>query len=228
MTTETNDLMLELKADVKELNEDGTFTGVASMYDVEDLTGDVIDKGAFRKTISENPNVTILWQHDVREPIGEGTVSEWQNKILLKGKLDIEDDPIALKAYSKLKRKRIKGLSIGFQTVKATFEEREDNGHTRYIRHIQELKLMEVSIVTFPALPQAQVTRVKSTEQELLSRIEQLEHKVLALAATNSTPAEVEPEPQTKANEPPVSPEPVARHSALSEGIDGILSMIPR
>lgn len=218
----TEDLFreFEVKADVREVNADGTFTGVASVYDVEDLTGDVIERGAFRKTISENPVIVILWQHDRTEPIGEGTVKEWQNKILIEGKLDIEDDPTALKAYRKLKSRRIKGLSIGFQTIKAAWEEREEDGHTRYVRRIQELKLHEVSVVTFPALPQAQVTRVKSADdsESMRSRIAELEAKVSALAATNATPpAEPAPavEPQSAA-----APEPIRDHSRVQQLID--------
>lgn len=147
--------------EIKEVNDDGTFTGIASQYGVEDLGGDIIDKGAFSKTIAENPGIPILWQHDSREVIGEGTVKEWQGKLLLTGQLDLED-PTAQKAYSKLKRKLIRGLSIGYTAVKSTWEEIKEGDVHKWIRHITELKLWEVSIVTFPMLPSAQVTRVKT------------------------------------------------------------------
>jgi HK97 family phage prohead protease len=190
----------------KELSEDGTFTGIASVYGVEDLGGDIIDKGAFTKTISENPTIPILWQHDQREVIGEGSIKEWQGKLLLTAKLDMSD-PVAVKAHAKMKAKLIKGLSIGFSTIKSTWAEVEG----RMIRHIQELKLWETSVVTFPMLPAAQVTRVKSAEEE--SRIASLEKQVQALLAAQATPA-VEP---AKATEPPPQQgiEPAKDHSAL-------------
>lgn len=196
--------------ELKEVNEDGSFVGVASVYGVEDLGGDVIEKGAFKKTISENPTVPILWQHKSDEVIGSGTVKEWQGKVLLEGQLDLED-PTAMKAYKKMKSKLIKGLSIGFNTIKHTWEDVEG----RMVRHITELKLWEVSVVTFPMLPAAQVTRVKSaTEEALESRVRDLEAKFQALQA-QTTP---EPEPVTPAEPPAVSPEPeVALHSWLSE-----------
>lgn len=172
--------LLELKAEVKELKEDGTFSGIASVYGVEDLGGDVIDKGAFSKTVAENPDVLILWQHQAAEVIGSGSVKEWQNKILINGQLDLED-PTGQKAYQKLKKKLIKGLSIGFQTIKATWEEIEENGRTRFVRHIQELKLWEISVVTFPMLPAAQVTRVKHVEDD--SRLTRVEERLEALSA---------------------------------------------
>jgi HK97 family phage prohead protease len=163
--------MERITLEIKEVSEDGTFTGIASAYGVEDLQGDVIDKGAFKKTIAENPNIPILWQHNPEEVIGEGTVKEWQGKIMLDGRLDLED-PTAQKAYQKLKKKLIKGLSIGFKTIKSSWEDVEG----RMVRHISELKLWEVSVVTFAALPDAMVTRVKSAD-EIEKRIKALEEK---------------------------------------------------
>jgi phage head maturation protease len=75
--------------EIKEVGEDGTFTGIASVYGVEDLGGDVIEKGAFKKTIEENPEVVILWQHDADEVIGKGRVVEQGNKIMLEATLDM-------------------------------------------------------------------------------------------------------------------------------------------
>lgn len=202
--------------EIKEVAADGTFAGTASVYGVEDLGGDVIDKGAFRKTIAENSLVPVLWQHRTDEVIGQGEVSEWQGKILIKGKLDL-DDPTAAKAYRKLKNGLIKGLSIGFQSLKTSFEEVEN----RVVRHISELKLWEVSIVTFPMLPAAQVTRVKSVTED---RIASLERQILALQANKvATPAK---EP-AQADEPPApSTEPDVVHSALSASLDEMLAIL--
>jgi HK97 family phage prohead protease len=169
------DKSYQFYCEVKEVAADGTFEGIASVYGIEDLGGDVIDKGAFSKTLAENPIVPVLWQHQNDEVIGEGELSEWQNKVRIKGKLDLEDDT-AKKAHRKIKRGLVKGLSIGFQTLKSTWAEVEG----RMVRHVQELKLWEVSIVTFPMLPAAQVTRVKSAEEERLAR---LESQVSALQA---------------------------------------------
>jgi len=149
--------------ELKALTEEGTFEGILSAYGVEDLYGDVIDKGAFRKTLAEQPVVPLLWQHDRKEVIGEAEVAERGSKILMSGALDMED-PVAVRVYGKLKKRLVKGLSIGFQTLKSTFEEVTVEGVKKYIRHIQELKLWEGSVVTFPALPMAAVTRVKAVD----------------------------------------------------------------
>lgn len=182
--------------EIKGIGEDGTFTGIASMYGVSDLEGDIIEKGAFTKTIRENPEVPVLWQHDEEEVIGLGTVAEKGNKIEISGKLDLED-PVAQNAYRKIKNGLVKGLSIGFMAVKKTFG--EENG--QFIRRLQEIKLMEVSIVTFPAMPQAQITSVKNAD-EITQRLSAIEAKLSALEAEKAAPAA------------PITPEPVADHSA--------------
>lgn len=207
--------------EVKDVNEDGTFTGVASVYGVEDLGGDIIDKGALKKTISDNPEgFLILWQHDADEVIGKGIVKEWQGKILIDGKLDMED-PTAMKAYRKMKARLIKGLSIGFNTIKSSWEEVEG----RMVRHITELKLWEVSVVTFPMLPEAQITRVKSAEEDArIAQIvatevsKQVQEQVQALQAK-----QVATEPVSAGageGAAVTSTEPVVDHSALISQLD--------
>ncbi len=134
----------------------GEFEGVASVMGVKDQGNDIIEPGAFTKTLRERPVVPVLWQHKSTEVIGSGKMSEQGDKILIKGTLDMED-PVAVNAYRKIKKGLISGLSIGFQTIKRTWEETAEE----FIRHITELKLWEVSIVTFPMLPEAQITAVK-------------------------------------------------------------------
>jgi len=52
----------------------------------------------------------------------------------------------------------VRGLSIGFTTVKAVEPEDSEDGY----RHLKEIKLWEVALVTFPANERAKVTDVKS------------------------------------------------------------------
>lgn len=209
MEQETNNGLgfMELKGfEFKEISEDGSFKGIASVYGVEDLGGDVIEKGAFTKSISEKPVIPILWQHKSDEVIGLGEVKEWQGKLMIEGKLDLED-PTAAKAYRKIKSKLISGLSIGFTTVKSVWEEIEEAGASRWVRRIHELKLWETSIVTFPMLPAAQVTRVKS-DDAVTHRIAELEKQVQALSGTKVS---------TSGEGTPVDPEAAAAERAASQ-----------
>lgn len=208
--------------EVKEVNENGSFTGIASVHDVEDLGGDVIEKGAFRKTLAENPEVLVLWHHNPNEIIGKGHVREQGNSIILDAQLDM-DDPTAQKVYSKLKKKLLKGLSIGFQAVKSKWEQIEEEQKSRMVRRISELKLFEVSVVAFPMLPAAQVMRVKSD-----SRIEALEKQVQALLAAQVATSERKSEAGAGEGAAASSTEPVGNHSGLIPVAERLRALVPR
>ena len=202
--------------ELKEMESDGTFKGIASAYGAEDLGGDVIEKGAFTKTIQENDTIPVLWQHRAAEVIGMGQVKEWQGKIMISGQLDMED-PIAQNAFRKMKKGMVRGLSIGYQTLKSFWEDSAGKS----IRHITELKLFEVSLVTFPMLPAAQVTAVKDND-ELKARLARVEDELLALKATKGTPTGAAA--GQAAATPPA--EPVEDHSQVISMIEDIRSMI--
>lgn len=157
---ETKDFQFELKLD--ELADDGQFEGYASTFGNEDGHGDVVEKGAFRKTIRETKGrVPILWQHDPYEPIGESVELEEDDRGLrTRGQL-ILDTQRGAEAYALIKRtKAIRGLSIGYQTIKREIEQLDDG---KVVRRLKELKLWEYSLVTFPANTLAAVGNVKAT-----------------------------------------------------------------
>ena len=119
------------------------------------LGGDVVDRGAFDKTLREGRTFPLLWQHMPNLPIGSVQISDSDVGLQVDGKLVLED-PQARIALAHLKAKTIKGLSIGFDTIKDAVE----NG----VRHLKELRLWEVSVVTFPMNEAAMVTSVKSID----------------------------------------------------------------
>lgn len=171
-------ITLNLPFEFKEVSDAGTFEGIASVYGALDLGGDIVERGAFSKTIAERPTVPILWQHRMDEVIGMGALKSTQQGLSLKGTLDMEDST-ATKAHRKMKNGLVRGLSIGYETVKADVKDG--------VRRLQELKLWEVSVVTFPMLPAAQVTSVKSYDLEemkvALEADEEFRLKVQSLCA---------------------------------------------
>jgi HK97 family phage prohead protease len=132
------------------------FEGIAACYGNTDLQGDVIEPGAFSKTLREKGEVPILWQHDTSEPIGMGKLSDSPAGLVIVGELALES-PTAHKAYGLLKRRIVSGLSIGFDQVKSKVVDG--------VRRISELRLWEVSLVTFGANERALVTAVKGGDQ---------------------------------------------------------------
>ena len=147
------DFKLRLKGSVDETT--GSFKGIASVYSNVDLGGDVVDRGAFDKTLREGRAFPLLWQHNPSLPIGSVQISDSDVGLQVDGKLVLED-PQARIALAHLKAQTIKGLSIGFDTIKDFVE----NG----VRHLKELRLWEVSVVTFPMNEAAMVTSVKSID----------------------------------------------------------------
>lgn len=142
--------------EIKSLSEAGEFEGYAAVYNNEDRRGDVIQRGAFTRTLQTNgADVPILWQHNMDQPIGVGTLSDSSDGLLIKGQLNL-DVTQAREAYSLLKQGAVKGLSIGYDALQWEW--------VGDVRHLKEIRVWEVSAVTFPANPLAQVISVKALD----------------------------------------------------------------
>ena len=141
---------------IKGLTDEGTFQGLAAAYGNIDLGGDVIAAGAFAKSIASGKPFPLLWQHQPDNPIGTVKVSNSRDGLFVDGTLMLTD-LTAQKAHTFMKSGVVKGLSIGYDVLQ---EHYDDAG----IRHLTELKLWEVSAVTFPMNTSAQVFSVKGRD----------------------------------------------------------------
>ncbi|TCR93172.1 HK97 family phage prohead protease [Rhizobium sp. BK376] len=145
---------LELRA----LRQDGTFSGYASVFGEVDLGKDTVERGAFRKSLSERgpEGVRMLFQHDPSEPIGAWkTIREDSRGLYVEGVL-ADGVARAREVHQLLKNAALDGLSIGFRTVRARTDAKSG------VRRILEADLWEISVVTFPMLPSARVQNVKN------------------------------------------------------------------
>ena len=148
---------LELKAAP---SEDGIFEGYASVFGVIDLGYDVVQQGAFVKSLAKR-KPKMLWQHDMCDVIGVWEdVHEDSRGLYVKGRLLSEVEQ-GKEALALLRAGAIDSMSIGYRTVEAMKEGDR-------VRKLLEVDLYEISLVTFPMLPEATVTDVKSitTERE--------------------------------------------------------------
>ena len=137
----------------------GTFEGLAAVYGNIDHENDVILPGAFTKTLKDHGGkVPILYQHYHSSPIGMGELTDSAGGLHIKGELVLEVSK-ARESYALMKREVLKGLSIGYSTVVSEYDRDKD------IRYLKELRLHEVSLVTFPMNLQAQVTDVKRFDE---------------------------------------------------------------
>ncbi len=143
-----------MRLEVKEISAEGSFEGMLSPYGNLDQGGDIVEPGAYAKTLKDQgPTRPMLWQHRSDTPIGELTLEDRPEGLWAKGQLLMEL-PEAKKAYLLMRARIVKGLSIGFESVKDSIE----SG----VRHLKEIKLYEGSVVTFPMNEAALIASVKA------------------------------------------------------------------
>jgi HK97 family phage prohead protease len=159
---------LDFPFEVKELGDEGTFTGYGSVFNVVDLWDDAVLPGAFEKSIGKR-KPAMLWQHNSDSPIGlYDSVEEDARGLRMKGRLLVDSVTQAREAHALLKAGAINGLSIGFNPLVWEYETRKDG---RRVRVLKEIDLWEVSLVTFPANPKAVVGGVKGLEAKSVSDV---------------------------------------------------------
>src|SRR6266496_3270367 len=131
---------LNCKLQIKSITEQGQFQGLASVYGNVDLGNDIVMPGAFAKTLADRGGeVPVLFAHDMRQPVGLGKLTDTAAGLQISGQLVLSVGK-AKEAYDLLRAKVLRGLSIGYDTVKSDFV----NG----ARRLLEVKLFEVSLVT--------------------------------------------------------------------------------
>ena len=150
---------------IDNVTEAGVFEGYASVFNVVDLGRDMVLPGAFRETLQRRgpARVKMLWQHEAAEPIGLWlSIEEDARGLKVRGRLNLSVSR-AREVLALMRDGVVDGLSIGFRTEKA-FSDR-----TTGIRRLQKIDLWEISIVTFPMLPQARVSSIKRRDPPRLA-----------------------------------------------------------
>lgn len=152
---------IERPFEVKAVQEDGTFDGFGSVFGNVDSYKEIVAPGAFTETLSAWKSAgrlpPVLWQHRSGEPIGPYLeMEEKPQGLWVKGQLLVDDVQRAKEARALMKAKAVNGLSIGFVTREDSYD------RVTGIRTLKKVDLWEVSVVTFPANPAAQISSVKS------------------------------------------------------------------
>ena len=138
----------------------GVFEGYASLFGVVDLGRDIVMPGAFRETIARRgaSGVKMLWQHKASEPIGAWlAIEEDVRGLRVTGRLNLAVAK-AREVLALMREGAVDGLSIGFRAERS---QRDASG----LRRLKKIDLWEISLVTFPMLPQARVTSLKRMER---------------------------------------------------------------
>lgn len=166
-------------ASVKDVDSSNRIvTGYLSNFGNIDLDDDIMQKGAFSKSLMERKNnIFFLNQHNWNQPLSKFAVLQEDEKGLY-----FESNPLPNTTYADDVLKLydagvLDQHSIGFQTIVSEFDQKSS------IRTIKEVKLYEGSVVTMAANPSAIFTGVKCLTLEEIG----LKEKKLIKSIKNGT-----------------------------------------
>lgn len=149
--------------EVKDVSDAGVFEGYASTFGGQpDSYGDIMVAGCFAETLvkhkREGTMPLMLFGHKANDlPIGQYTdMAEDGKGLWIKGEIDLEDS-MGARVHRALKKKTLRGLSIGYETRASEPDEKRPG-----VRFLKTVDLWEVSVVNFPANRRSLVTSVKS------------------------------------------------------------------
>ena len=161
MTTEIKYREVEFR-EVK-VSDEGIIEGYLSTFNDVDSYGTYMTPTAFDNALSKFSKegyLPALWQHDRTKPVGRWTELR-KDEHGLYGKLKLTmADPQAQIAYAHAKDGSVRGFSIGFKidSDDIKFDKKRD------AYALDNVDLIECSIVTFPANDNAQITNVKQQD----------------------------------------------------------------
>lgn len=111
-----------------------------------------IAPGAFKRSLTEQPDVFALWQHDPAHVIARSpdTLKLEEDERGLRVEIGLPDTSTARDLLARVRAKIVDAMSFGF-TVRG---EKWEEGKARDIRTLLDVDLFEVSAVVWPAYPE--------------------------------------------------------------------------
>lgn len=161
--------------------EEGKVTGHAALFNSlsNDLGGfrEQIAPGAFKRSLESKADIRALFNHDPSKVLGRtknGTLRLSEDDKGLRMEIDLPK--WAEDVRESIKRGDIDQASFGFRVIKDSWETRDGEK----IRTLEDVELIEVSPVTFPAYPETQLQargnqpmeQVKEKQEETREREE--------------------------------------------------------
>jgi HK97 family phage prohead protease len=128
------------------------FAGYAAIFDRPDRGGDVVRAGAFERSLKRRAGaVPLLWQHDMARPVGRIEYLK-EDRRGLRVIARLSGGAAGREAAALLKEGSVAGLSFGYRVRKAS---------GAAPRALEDVELVEVSLVTLPMQPRARVHAVE-------------------------------------------------------------------
>jgi uncharacterized protein len=175
-----------------------TLSGYGAVFGNVDAYGDMIEPGAFGKTLAAHKSAGTMPMMLLEHGAGPLPVGVWtgmsEDGIGLKVDGKLLDTTDGLDTYKALKAGAVSGLSIGYRPVE--FEMRSKPEDPR--RRLKSVELIEVSIVGMPANGRARVSSVKSADE--IMTIRDLEYALRDAGLSKSEAVKVASRFQAKAD----------------------------
>jgi HK97 family phage prohead protease len=128
------------------------FAGYAAIFDRPDRGGDVVRAGTFERSLKQGArSVPLLWQHDSARPVGRIEYLR-EDRRGLRVIARLSGGAAGREAAALLKQGAVGGLSFGYRVRKAS---------GTAPRALEDVELVEVSLVTVPMQPKARVHAVE-------------------------------------------------------------------
>ena len=166
--------------DTKEFKADDgtqyfTFEGYASTFGDIDLGADRVMPGAFVDDIDEKQAngemLPVLWQHQMDMPLGVYTeMKEDAKGLYVKGRMPLDDTFVSGRVKPQMKICSVSKMSIGYIAKQFSFSDVDNNR----IRNLEKVKLIEISLVTFPMNSNAKVTSMTKANKEQIEAVASL------------------------------------------------------
>ena len=149
---------------------EGYFSVFHALYHLWEGATETVLPGAFIETL-QREDVRALVDHDTRLVLGRtkaGTLELLEDEKGLWGRIQINPkDTDAMNLYHRVQRGDVDQCSFGFDIVEEDFQE-GPNGTVQW--RIKKVVLYEVSVVTFPAYEDTEVTARKQALEEIQKR----------------------------------------------------------
>lgn len=137
---------------------DGKIVGYAAVFETWADNGwggkEKVNRGAFKKTLKEKPDIRALWNHNTDIVLGRttnGTLRLWEDDHGLAIELTPPDSQEGRDKTASIARGDVSQMSFGFRVIKDSWDQKKQQ------RELAEVELFEVSPVTFPFYPTTEV-----------------------------------------------------------------------
>ncbi|USK54377.1 HK97 family phage prohead protease [Cytobacillus solani] len=150
-------------------NEPPKITGYAAVFNSKTSIGDyfeeIIEPGAFSRTLSENGDIRALFNHNWDHVLGRtksGTLYLEEDERGLKFEIELPNTSVGRDLAESMARGDINQCSFGFWIDNG--KETWDYSVEPALRTIHEVELYEISVVSIPAYDDTEASLVRSKE----------------------------------------------------------------